>query len=130
LVVSRAALDYTARRAPVIAAGFDPDTPVPGYYRMRLRSGGVLVGVRIWFGAPLDPIDGSELDRAPRWQAQANGEAIPLDRVWPKCAADQINEAEYRFQMKRQQWAEVNAPLSPIADPRRRADPLNSPILF
>ncbi|MEG3086139.1 hypothetical protein [Sphingomonas sp. PB4P5] len=113
-----------------MATGFNPDTPIAGHYRMRLRSGGVLVGIRIWFGAPLDPIDGSELDRAPRWQVHANGEPIALDRVWPKCAADPIDEAEYRFQTKRQQWAEANAPLSPIADPRRRADPLDSPILF
>ena len=45
------------------------DTPIPGFYRMRLRSGGQPVGVRVWFGPPADPVTGEELDRSWRWQA-------------------------------------------------------------
>ena len=53
--MSRAALSYRDGGASSDGyVGFDPDTPVPGFYRMRLRSGGVYVGVRIWHGLPLD----------------------------------------------------------------------------
>lgn len=108
--------------------GFDPDQPIAGHYRMRLRSGGVFVGIRIWFGAPLDPIDGSELDRSHRWQAQANGRPIDLDRVWPKCAADPISPQEYAYFAAQQRWGEDQAPDSPQADPTRKVDPLRAPI--
>ncbi|MGE4321964.1 MAG: hypothetical protein AB7E60_02920 [Sphingobium sp.] len=121
--------DYSQRR-DVRAEGFDPDTPIAGYYRFRMRSGGALCGVRIWHGAPLDPVTGEELDRSHRWQAQVNGDAISLERVWPKCAADPIPADEYRHLCTVQSWARDHAPDSPFADPRRKADPITSPILF
>ena len=128
----RAYLDYT--KAAAVPAGrfvgFDPNIPIAGHYRFRMRSGGALCGVRIWFGPPLDPVTGEELDRSLRWQALVNDEPVDLDRVWPKCAADLISEEEYRHFCRVQDWARENAPDSPMADPRRKADPLSSPILF
>lgn len=125
----RERLDYSARR-DAKADGFDPDQPIAGFYRMRLRSGAAYCGIRIWHGAPLDPVTGEELDRSHRWQAQVNGAAIELERVWPKCAASPIDADEYRHLCAVQDWARDHAPTSPLANPHRRADPLSSPILF
>lgn len=128
--MSRALIDYTARRDTGPYQGFDADVPVSGHYRIRLRSGAVYVGVRIWFGAPLDPVDGSELDRAPRWQAVANEESIPLPRVWPKCADEPIDAGEYRYLCGVNAWAKENAPDSPQANPMQRINPLTAPTPF
>lgn len=127
----RAFLDYTAHRAPGASyAGFDPDTPVAGYYRTRLRSGAIRVGVRIWHGPPLDPVTGEELDRSHRWQAQVNGDYVELDRVWPKCADDPIDAAEYHYLGTVQALAQQRAPDSPYANPTRRINPLTAPTPF
>ncbi len=127
--MSRAHLDYSVRSS-VQREGFDPDIPIAGWYRARLRSGAVFVGVHIWHGLPLDPVTGEEMDRAPRWNATANGAPIDLALVWPKCAADPIDEAEHEFLIRRQTWAETHQPNTPLANPLQRADPLQSPILF
>lgn len=110
--------------------GINPEQPIAGFYHFRMRSGAALCGVRIWYGAPLDPVTGEELDRSHRWQAEANGEYVEFDRVWPQCAGQPIDEAEYRHLCIVQTWAREHAPESALADPRRKADPLNSPILF
>jgi len=125
----RARLDYS-QRSEFRAVGFDPDEPIAGYYRMRLRSGAAFCGIRIWHGAPLDPVTGEEMDRSHRWQAQANGEPIDLERVWPKCAADPVDEAEHQYLCGVQAWAKKNAPDSPQANPMRRINPLTAPTPF
>ena len=121
-----------ADRAPaaVTAPGYDPDTPVEGFYRTRLRSGAVYVGVRIWWGQPLDPVTLDPLDRSLRWNACVNGRPVDLERVWPRCADDPISGAEYAYLSTLQDWAQEHAPDTPIADPTKRVDPLASPILF
>lgn len=125
----RERLDYSTR-SDVQAVGFDPDQPVAGFYRMRMRSGGAFVGVRVWNGAPLDPVTGEELDRSHRWQATVNRNPVNLDRVWPKCAADPVDEAEYQYLCTVHQWAKENAPDSPQANPMRRINPLTAPTPF
>jgi hypothetical protein len=128
--LTRAALTYNERREHRTFEGFDPDTPVAGFYRTRLRSGGVYVGVRIWFGAPLDPVTGEELDRGHRWQAHVNGAYHSIEVLWPKCADGPCDEAEYRHLSSLQSWASKHAPDSAIADPTKAIDPLNSPMMF
>ena len=125
--MSRAHLDYSVRSS-VQREGFNPDVPIAGWYRFKLVSGGVFVAVKIWFGAPLDPIDGTELDRAPRWQAQANGDPISLERVWPKCAAEPIDEDEAAYLVATAAWAKQHAPNSARTDPRRRINLLSEPL--
>ncbi|QEH79910.1 hypothetical protein EIK56_17935 [Sphingomonas sp. C8-2] len=134
--MSRPDLIYAAPGAArAQATGFDPDAPIPGYYRMRLRSGGVFVAIRIWFGQPpnhehaIDPTTARVLDRSYRWQATANGEIIPLDRVWPQCAADPIDEAEARRLVNLQRWGETEGHAA-VADATLRADPNHTPIPF
>lgn len=129
-MTSRDRLDYTAGVAQVAGQGSDPDTPVAGWYKMRLRSNGVYVGIRIWWGQPLDPIDGSVLDRSFRWNATANGGAIDLERVWPRCAGDPTTEAEAAYLATLQAWGEQNAPDSPQANPHKPVDFLTAPLPF
>ncbi len=106
--------------------GIDVSTPVAGFYRCKLVSGGVRGGVRIWFGQPLDPVTGEELDRSLRWQALFDGEPVDLDRVWPGCAGDPITEDEYHRYVARARWARENAPDSAYASPRRKVDLLSA----
>lgn len=130
--MSREALVYGHRgQADGRSLGVDVTTPVAGFYQGKMRSGGVLVGIRLWFGPPCDPVTGEELDRSPRWQAEVNGKyEDDFDRVWPACARDPITEDQYRFYSARQGWAERNAPDSSFANPRRRHDPLTSLLPF
>lgn len=119
---------YADRAAgPVVVPGaVEIARPVEGYFRHKLRSGGVYGGVRIWYGAPLDPVTGEELDRSWRWQAQFNGVLVEFDQVWPVCAGDPITPDEYRTHCRRQEWAAKHAPDSAYADPRKRIDPLST----
>lgn len=110
---------------PVAYSGQDISTPTAGFFRHRLRSGSVDVGVRIWNGPPADPVTGELLDRSWRWQALVNGEPIDFDRVWPGCAGDPITEAEYRRFCARQDWARKQAPDSAYAQPSRKIDLLS-----
>lgn len=125
--MSRAPLSYdaTATGMPGVPAGVDVRQPVEGFYRHKPRRDAVYVGIRIWYGAPLDPVTGEEMDRSWRWQAQANGEPVELDHVWPTCAGDPITEAEYRRYCARQAWAREHAPDSAWAERGRRIDPLS-----
>jgi hypothetical protein len=124
--MSRAHRVYSASHEPRTFTGIDVSTPVAGYYRARLRSGGVWVGVHLYFGPPLDPVTGEELDRSHRWMARANGEPIAFLDVWPMCAASPIPEREYQRLTRQQAWAQQHAPDSAHADPRRRRDPLST----
>jgi hypothetical protein len=129
--MSRARWDYTDRSpAERSFEGFDVEKPVPGYYRMKLRSGGVFGVVRIWWGPPADPITGEELDRSYRWQAAFNGELIDLERAWPACARMPATERDYQLAIKRQGWAKQHAPQSAYADPRTPLNPLDAPLTF
>lgn len=127
----RSGLDYSQRHT---FAGeykaYDPDTPIEGYYRGYLARGGFPVGIRIWYGAPLDPLTGEEMDRGWRWQATANGALIDLERVWPRFADNCIDQAEHDHLCRVQRWAETHAPDSPQANPTRAVDLLTCPVLL
>lgn len=124
--MTRTALTYDDRSTHRRFEGIDVTQPAEGFYRTRLRAGAVRGGVRIWFGPPLDPVTGEELDRSPRFQAEFDGSYIEIDRVWPECAGDPISEAEYRRYCARKAWAEQHAPNSAYADRTRRLDPFDS----
>lgn len=128
--MTRAHIDYTDRPQHRRFSGLDVTTPVEGYYRHRLRSGGVFGVVRIWYGPPHDPVTGEVMDRSWRWQAKFNGEPVNFDDVWPDCAKQAVSEQDYRRAIARQKWAENSAPDSAYADPRKRYDPLTAPLPF
>ena len=59
----------------------DPETPTPGFYRIRKVKGGPFVAVRVWLWHPVDPLTGEELtERGMRWQCQLNGYEFCPDR--------------------------------------------------
>jgi len=118
--------------------------PIPGYYATRLVRGGPRVAVRIWFGPPL--IEGEELDRSPRWCVEIDGNTdrweldeeagyrcrVPLEveRVWPFCAKEPIDEAEYRFLVADAAHAREWRPDDPKAEPRKAVDFNTLPMRF
>lgn len=135
MTARRPSVPYAEREVrPVHVPGaVDVTRPTEGFYRHKLRSGGVYVGVRVWYGAPLDPVTGEELDRSWRWQAEVNGKPIDdFEQVWPGCAGDPISADDYRIYCQRERWAAQHAPASAYADPRKRIDPLSTanPLLF
>ena len=70
----------TTKRGP----SFDADQPVAGCYRTRLVKDGPPVALLLWFGAPVDPLTGEPMDRAPAWFATINGKQIvEAARFWP-----------------------------------------------
>lgn len=128
--MTRALRTYGERTAQRAFTGLDVESPVAGFYKMRLRSGAVFAVVKVWFGPPNDPVTGEPLDRSWRWQAHANGELIPFEQAWPACARIPATEDDYRRAIQRQRWAQENAPGTAYADPRAKYDPLSSPLPF
>lgn len=130
--MSRDATPYNTPREWTAPEGYGVrvDQPVAGFYRTRLRSGAHPVGIRIWFGPPHDPDTGEEMDRSHRWQAHANGHYIEFDRVWPGCAGDPIDQAEYDYLSSLQAWGEQHAPSGPQANPHKPIDLLTAPLPF
>jgi hypothetical protein len=118
--------DMAKARAPFVAVGQDISKPTAGFFRHKLRSGSVAVGVRLYFGPPLDPITGEELDRSLRWMVDVNGAYFDdFDRVWPGCVGEPISEADYRRYCAQQEWARQHAPTSAYAQPTRKLDLLS-----
>lgn len=78
--------------------------PTPGYYTYRkllkrLPNGrwrkGPIEPCRIWFGPPLDPETGEELDRSHQWNCMISGVEHDINEIWPYVAADKIEAQEY-----------------------------------
>ncbi|HEX9947375.1 MAG TPA: hypothetical protein VGA98_07540 [Allosphingosinicella sp.] len=109
-----------------------------GYYLIqRWRTERVPIPVRIWYGPPLDPETGEEMDRSWRWQIYVGG--IPLEdepivvggmriddltRIWPACARERIDAAEYAHRIERAEWAAAYDPNDPYGTASGRIDPL------
>lgn len=104
------------------------DQPIAGYYGIILVKNGPVVGARIWYGNPLDPVTHEELDRSPRWMALRNGHECDYTDLWPWCAGKGITKAEYDHLLAVQAWAVEHAPTDPAANPRVAVDPLTAPL--
>jgi hypothetical protein len=114
--------------APPRGRSFDPDLPVAGCYQVKLVRHGPPVAVKIWFGLPLDPVTGEELDRAPVWLARVNGgDCRPAAWFWPECARHPITEAEHD---RITQLSRTMNRASAWFDPLRPIDPLKTPVPF
>ncbi|MBF5091315.1 hypothetical protein F1640_15110 [Novosphingobium sp. NBM11] len=126
--MSRAPATYADAQAVMARTfrGVDASEPVAGFYKVRLGRDTIILGVRLWFGPPHDPETGEVMDRSWRWQAEANGEPIDFDTVWPKCAGEPVTEAEYRSLVARQAWARQHAPDSAYAERGRKVDRLST----
>lgn len=120
---------------PFIRERAGADALIEGFYLIR-REGRVDVPIRVWFGAPLDD-DGEELDRAWRWQVQVGFQLLEdqpvkiggirienLDDIWPSCARLPIGEDEWKFRLKRAEWAKAYDPDDAHAEIGGRIDPM------
>ena len=110
------------------------DTPQAGHYWRRFVKGGPKVPVKLWHGAPLDPVTGEELERGHRWQAIVNGEPVTGEtevlETWISCAGHPIGEAEYRYLLALKNHAVQHEPEMPEAAPNSRIDLHAMPSLF
>ncbi len=105
------------------------DAPVPGYFVLRLVSGGAQVAGRIHRtccctvngGDAQDahPWDGT-CDRYPRMEAEINGRPAEVDRVWT--SGQDIDEAEYNYLIADREHARRHRPDSPEANPHQAID--------
>jgi len=120
------------RNMPVAIGSFDAEhgqtamndvtTPTAGFYKMRMVRGGAPAGVRIFYGPPIDPLTGEEMDRSLRWQAEVNGIIDELERVWPGCMREPIDAAEYRFMCDASAHARDTDARNPMGQPRKRVE--------
>lgn len=117
------------------------DEPRPGYYLTRLRSGGPLVPMRIYWhdGAPDETGD---LTDDQGWRVEVNGMATDergflwrVDRFWP--ARDAISKEKHDLMVAQYQWDKTYAPNSIGANPTKAITPearhraaLTAPPLF
>lgn len=99
-------------------------TPTAGFYRVKLARGAVWSPVKLWFGPPLDPLTGEELDRSPRWQALVRGFLWERDvlELWTWCAGQPIGESEYEYLLAIHRHASAHEPGMPEARPREQID--------
>jgi hypothetical protein len=105
---------------PSRGPSFEPDLPVAGFYRVRLRRGAADSAIRIWLGPPRDPETGEPMpDRSPVWQAELNGQAVDVFTYWPGCARERISEAEGERLVERNRTLDD---ASAFYDPRRPID--------
>lgn len=97
---------------------FETGKPIAGFYKRRLVRGGPWVGVKLWFGQPVDPSDPTnEMDRSPRWQALVAGVEAEPYAAWTSCCNHPITEAEYHS-------------LTSTADPFTKINLHNEPTIF
>jgi hypothetical protein len=112
----------------------------PGFFRWD-RRGRVPVPVRVWFGQPLDPIDGTPLDRSWRWQFEFNGFPLEtfaadtwaepaelLSQFWPKARDTRIERGEYQFLVDTVRHDRAHDPYSPFSSASGKVDLLSASI--
>jgi hypothetical protein len=113
---------------PPRGPALDPDVPVPGCFRIRLRRGAPWSAVRIWLGLPVDPLTGEEMsERGYRWQATLNGAPADIHDLWPGCAREPISREEHDRIVELNRTPDEE---SPFYDPARRIDLASAPPPF
>lgn len=108
----------------------DPAGPIEGFYLHR-RRGCVDMPVKVWFGPPTDPETGDVMDRCFRWQMSLAGDLLEdWDRVWPRCAGEVIDQAEYEYRMARIVYAREEDPDDPYGAVDGQIDLFTAPLPF
>ena len=101
---------------------FRPDLPIAGFYRVKLVRKGPWIAARIWRGFPRDPETGETLERGWIWRGEIDGREVDVWRLWPSCAADGIDEREWRYLEALRAYALMSDPTMPEANPREPVD--------
>lgn len=104
-------------------ARIQPDQPQTGLFKRRLVKDGAWVPVKIWYGAPLDPDTGEELDRSPRWQAlEGDRPSDDVPHTWLYSCDHPIDKAEYDYLMALGRYSVAHDPESPEARSHKPID--------
>ena len=104
----------------------------------RDRASRVDIPVKIWFGAPTDPVTNELLDRSHRWQIMVGTTLLEDDEpmrigglwirdiadLWPACGRHRIDELEYDYRLARHDWAAEYDPTDPHGEIGGRIDPM------
>lgn len=129
---------------PFLRAQDSADALEEGYFLLqRRRARRVDIPIRIWFGAPLDPDTGEELDRSHRWQIMIGNRLVEQDPffvggisvtsladIWPACRNDPIDSEDYAFRIERQEWAAEYDPGDAFATPGGKISPMTVQLPF
>lgn len=132
--MSRHRLGFNYRDAPILmgrdrGSNYAADEPEEGYYQTR-RRGGVYRPIAIWYGPPLDPVTGEEMDRMWRWNCLYMGRLINVATVWPECKKNPIDRAEYDYLIARAEHAAKHDRTDPFHPKAKGVDWLTSPPAF
>ena len=114
----RAAL---AGEAPLIT-----EEPQAGYYKRRLVKGGPFVPVEFWTVRQYD--DAGDLTDDVKTMCSVDGWVVDAVDNWTYCAAQPIPKAEFDYLTKVSAYAKLNDRREPLANPRKRIDPLSFPL--
>ncbi len=107
------------------------DSPQPGYFRLRLRRGGVASVAVITHNLPRDPSTGELLtERSRLWEVFIDGLPIARPSPDPQTAGvfsvwgqgTQISKAEHDAHVARAAWMREHRPDMPEANPTKRHD--------
>lgn len=111
----------------------------PGFFAVRFRRPGIVVGAMIDHAPPLDPDTGEVLDRSWYWSATINGipdpnpAPSPNERVWRVWHSweREIDFDEYQWLVADRQWARQYAPeLAEARSAEQRIDLASLPPRF
>lgn len=102
------------------------EDPEEGFYKRRLVKGGPWVPVQIWVEAERDEAGDLLSDEVVK--CTVDGVLVDVDSHWSYCCARPITEAEFDYLSRVSAHAKARAPREPLANPRRRIDPLKFPL--
>lgn len=131
---------YTPDQLNYKTAKSSPLSDKPKFYRIKLVKDGPPVGLKYWYGQPLDPVTGEILDRSPRWIAEVNGKPADLAEIAPwvveglgsEVKGEEISADEYLYLTALHDYAinhDATAPEANIRTPvdRRKLAPILPP---
>lgn len=97
-------------------------SPEPGFFRLKLTSGGPWVPAILYRPCPIEwhPETFQAVDRHYHLVAEIDGKLVDVHRVWT--SGERITLAEYLFLTADHGWARQYAPHLPEATPERPVD--------
>lgn len=102
------------------------ENPEPGFFKRRLVKGGPFVPVQIWIEAERDEAGDLLSDEVVK--CTVDGRLADVESHWSYCAGSPISESEFDYLSRVSAHAKARNPREPLANPRRKIDPLKFPL--
>lgn len=102
------------------------EDPEEGFYKRRLVKGGPWVPVQIWIEAERDEAGDLLSDEVVK--CTVDGVLVDVHSHWSYCAGSPISESEFDYLARVSAHAKARNPREPLANPRRKIDPLKFPL--